>query len=124
MRLAAATRAGAPGTGTEPDAVRAGGPGRVAAGAAGRTSSTGRPSRWKPAPRGNERLRPCRSSSSTTTPSGIFSTRVTAPQNPVWTSSTTRPLSAATCGSARRVAGAAPLASGSWSYLEFRTGEP
>src|SRR5690349_13440706 len=92
MRPARATRARAPGTATEPEAVR---DARTGAGEEGRTRVTTRPSRRKPrGSSGNTRCLPKRSSR-VTVPA---SQRITAPQNPVPGSSTTRPGSAATSG--------------------------
>src|SRR5688572_16423352 len=91
MRPARATRARAPGTATEPEAVRVGRAGPEA----GRTSVTTRPSSRKPlGSRGNTRCLPKRSSRVT----APASQRITAPQKPVPGSSTTRPGSAGTCG--------------------------
>src|SRR5690349_1834686 len=92
MRPARATRARAPGTATEPEAVR---DARTGAGEDGRTSVTTRPSSRKPrGSSGNTRCLPKRSSR-VTVPA---SQRITAPQNPVPGSSTTRPGSAGTSG--------------------------
>src|SRR5699024_8533605 len=72
-----ATRARAPATATDPEAVRcrAGFPG---AGRCG-TSRTGCPSTQNPAPSGKDRVRPLRSSSTTRCTPPLFSTRTMAP---------------------------------------------
>src|SRR5436190_6810331 len=91
MRPARATRARAPGTATEPDAVRVGRAGPEE----GRTRVTTLPSNKNPRGSiGNTRCLPKRSSR-VTVPA---SQRITAPQKPVPGSSTTRPGSAGTSG--------------------------
>ena len=95
-----ATRAFASWTATDPLAVRE--EAWVAAARAARcapfgaVSSTGLPSRRKPAPRGKARSVPRRSSRWTTCTPPAFSTATTAPTHPVSTSSTTVPWVAST----------------------------
>ncbi|SCD86956.1 hypothetical protein GA0115236_126610 [Streptomyces sp. IgraMP-1] len=101
MRPARATRARAPGTATDPEAVREGVAG--ACPAFGRTRVTGRPSRRKPrSTMGKTRCLPNRSSRVTTGPSADFSQRITAPQKPLAGSSTTRSATASTSGAGFR----------------------
>ncbi len=82
-----ATRAFAPTTAREPEAVRPGAAGLRL----GRRRSTGSPSRRKPGPSGNDRTAPRRSSSLTTTPPVVFSAPTTAPTKPLIASSSTMP---------------------------------
>ena len=100
IRLARATRAVAPCTATEPDAVRVGlaGPWRT-----GAARITGRPSSRKPGPSGKVRRLPRRSSRVSVSRSR--STATISPQKSVITSSTTAPISA-TAGTARPFFGA------------------
>src|SRR4051794_27526705 len=91
MRPSLATRARAPATYVDPDALRVGVTGAFGF---GRTRTTGRPSTQNPGPSGYARTRPLRFSRWTTS----FSQRTTAPTNPLLGSSTTRSCSASTCG--------------------------
>ena len=68
---------------------------RAGAAAVGARSRTGAPSTQKPGPSGNERTLPRLSSSTTRCTPPLFSVRSTAPTQPVSTSSTTVPRSAA-----------------------------
>ena len=81
--MPSATRAFAPGTASEPDAVRPArawcSARRAASAGRGATSVTGSPSMRKPAPSGNPRALPKRSSRKTTCCPPDFSTRTTAP---------------------------------------------
>ena len=98
MRLALATCARCPATRTEPDAVRpAPAAGAVFFGAGG-IRRMGWPSKRKPKPRRKDRDLPRRSSRATTCMPPDFSTRVTAPTQPDWTSSRTIPRSTGTSG--------------------------
>ena len=109
MRLALATRAGASVTAKEPDAVLAR---PFGAAMVGFTSTTGSPSMRKPLPSGKRRSLPRPSSSVTM----FFSTRTTAPQNPVATSSTTRSRVASCFGITVRPASRQPGESTSCPY--------
>ena len=95
-----ATLALAPSTARDPEAVREAAARASAscarAAAVGGVSTTGAPSSRKPGPIGKPLVRPRRSSRWTTRIPPAFSTRTTAPHQPVSTSSTTSPVSAST----------------------------
>ena len=113
MRLPRATRALASATTRDPLAVRVGAAGAVEV--TGGVRVTGAPSTQKPGPSEKVRVRPARSSRTTTCMPPDFSTRVTAPTHPDMTSSTTRPRSAATGREVgRRAEGWGPEARTSW----------